>query len=354
MLRPHAEAIGWMLFPQARKAGGFLCIGSIHGEPGDSLKITLRGPKAGSWADYAMSPNEPLAKGDLLKLLQHTVGGGDLGRGVAEAKRYLNLDSMDPRALERVRERAVKARAKSEAEQAGHDEKRRRQSEGLWQSAAQSTPSSPPVRYLQGRGIDFAVLGRLPGAIRFHPRVWHGELRREVPAMVTKFTALDGSHAATHVTFLEYSNGVWRKLQGVEASKQIHCGLYWGAHIPLWKGRWRGKLADLPAGTPVEVSEGIEDGLSYAMANPDARIVAAGTLGNIGAMLLPAQAGQLTILAQRDSKPEPIAALEAAIKAQQQRARGAGIERAVACRWPPEGIKDWNDWLRADAGGGVE
>ena len=43
--------------------------------------------------------------------------------------------------------------------------------------------------------------------------------------------------------------------------------------------------------------------------------------------------------------PEKREALERAIAAQQQRAREAGSDREVACRWPRPEFKDWNDWL---------
>ncbi len=172
----------------------------------------------------------------------------------------------------------------------------------------------------------------------------------------------DGKHAATHQTFLQLGPRGWTKLPPIEqvdestgeirmvqVAKKIF-GPAWlhGAHIPLWKGAHPGKLADLPAGASVEASEGIEDGLSFAMAHPAARVVAAGTLGLIGQMRLPPQVGQLNILAQRDDKEAAQAALEDAIRTQQQRAREDGVERTIACRWPPEGVNDWNDWLMGE------
>lgn len=363
LLRDHAEALGRMLFPHAVLAGGFLCIGSLQGEPGDSLKIQTRGPKRGTWADYATSDSDPRGKGDMLKLLQLTIGGGDFKRGIAEAKRFLNLDSMDPGALERLQEKAKKARVRQERSKASEDERKRRNAEGLWQAAAKLTPSSPPALYLAGRGIDFAMLGHLPGAIRFYAGLNHAETGKTLPAMVTKATLLEGRHAATHVTFLHYEAGKgWVKLPPIEqidaatgevkrvdASKKIFSPLYWGAHISLWKGGQQCKLADVRPGTRVFVSEGIEDGLSYAMADPEARVIAAMTLGNIGQLALPPQAGDLTLLAQNDSKPEPIAALEDAVLKQQRQARlhDAQAPRTVRLKYPPPGIKDWNDWLRA-------
>lgn len=349
MLRQQPEGLCWHLFPNGKKAGGHFVIGSVEGEAGKSLRVTLRGPKVGTWADYSRAPGEPGGKGDMLKLLQLALGL-DIGGAVAEAKRWLQIESLDPNALERQRLRARHAQERSERDHAENVERKRRAAVALWATSSPLVPSSPPVKYLEGRGIDFGVLGRLPGAIRFKPDMEHPEKDREWrgPAMITRFNALDGTPAAAHITFLErLPDGRWVKLRGVETVKKIHSPAYWGAHIPLWKGaQAHRKLADIKPGTPVEVAEGIEDGLSYAMANPEARIVAAGTLGNIGQLVLPAQAGAMNILAQRDVKPEPIAALEAAIASQQKRAREDGSNRAVNCRWPGDGFNDWNDWLR--------
>lgn len=362
MLQPLAESIAWQLFPNAKRDGPYLCVGSLQGEAGKSLKIKVRGSDAGSWADYATSKGDPRGKGDMLKLLQLTLGNGDIGAAVREAKRMLSIDSMDPMKLERHRRAAAKAQARAEQRQMEDKERARAQAEGLWQSAAPLTPSSPPVLYLQGRGIDFARLGKLPGALRFHPEVWHAQLKRKLPAMVSKFSR-GGLHAATHVTYLELvgpANGPlrWVKLttagarrMGLPQDELLRTKIIrgpahtHGAHIALWKGETRGKLDDIPQGTPVEVAEGIEDGLSYAMAHPAARIVAAGTLGIIEVMHLPRQAGDLHLLAQNDDKAQPREALERAIAAQQRRAGEAGIPRTVACRWPRPEFKDWNDWL---------
>lgn len=364
MLRPHAESVAWQLFPAAKRDGPFLCVGSLHGEEGKSLKIKIKGPNAGSWADYATSQSDPRGKGDLLKLLQLTIAGGDMGRAVQEAKRILNLDSMDPRAMERHRAAAARAQARAEDRDRADQDKARRDAEGLWKFAQPPTPSSPHIQYLAGRGIDFAVLGHLPGALRYRHDVWHAQIRAKLPAMVSKFTAPDGTHAATHITYLDFRDGKWGKLtraaalrMGMDAQEELRTKIIRGpafkagAHIPLWKGAQsdgrpaRGKLADIPAGTAVHISEGIEDGLSFALADPSARVIAGGTLGIIGEARLPQQAGDCVILAQNDDKPEPIAALEAAIAAQQARAAAEGVQRVVRCRFPDPAFKDWNDWL---------
>lgn len=374
-LRGHAEAIGFMLFPAARKAGGFLNVGSLYGEPGDSLKIRLNGPKRGTWADYATSPGDPRGMGDMLKLLQLTLGAGDLKAGVEAAKKFLNLDTMDPRAMERMRLRAEKARARAEREAIDERDAKRRQAEGMWISAATQTPAMPPIKYLEGRGIDFSVLGHLPGAIRFYPKLVQAELSERAgtkmtcPAMVTKATDVFGRHAATHVTYLSFQAGRgWVKLppveieqadpatgevtiEAVECAKKIFGPWHsLGAHASLHKGdQPHRKLADVKAGTPIYVSEGAEDGLSYAMADPSARVIMAGTLGNIAKLVLPPQAGDLVLLAQNDTKEAALAAREAAIKAQELQARQQGSDRKVRLKLPPPIVKDWNDWLRLPA-----
>lgn len=346
LLNAQAEAVCWMLFPAGKRDGRFFCVGSIHGEPGNSLKVHIQGLKQGGWADYARSPNEPGAKGDMLALIQHGLCGGDIGEAVKQAKRFLAIDSMDPEVLARMQKRAAAQAAKAAAEHENERAKKRRKAWNKWHFASVLTPSSPPVRYLQGRGIDFARLGKIPGCLRFG-QAYQCELDRQVPAMLTAFVDEDG-HAATHVTYLHReANGDWVKLPGVERQKEIYGPHYWGAHIPLWKGEQRVPLAGVRPGTPIEVAEGIEDGLSYALARPEARVIVAGNVGNIGALRLPPHVGDLIIVAQRDPPgSDAERSLEEAVRAQQEQARAQGSPRAVRLRFPPPGVKDWNDWLR--------
>jgi hypothetical protein len=351
MLKPETERLCWFLFPSGKAIGGYFNIGSVDGEPGKSLKVNLRGPKRGGWVDYTVPKGHPRGDGDLLDLIQQALGLDKAG-AVNEAKRFLHLENMDPNLMARARERAKVAQERAERRALGDVERRARNAHNLWRTSSPLVPSSPPVKYLAHRGIDFAKLGKLPGAIRFKPDMIHAELGRDrpQPAMITRMIALDGTTAAAHVTFLERrADGIWVKLREVADKKKIF-GPAWdlGAHMPLWKGAQNGTLRDIAPGTAVEVSEGIEDGLSFAMADPTARVVAAGTVGLIGQMRLPVQAGQLNILAQRDDKEQAVEALKEAIRKQQIAAREDRSERVVACRWPKRGFKDWNDWLRGE------
>jgi len=351
MLKQEAERVCWFLFPNGRVLGGYFQIGSVDGEPGQSLKVTLRGPKRGGWTDFTQPKGSDRGNGDMLDLIQQALGLDKRG-AIEEAKRFLHIENMDPNLIARQRERARVAQERAERKAAGKIESRRRHAHQLWRTSSPLVPSSPPVKYLQHRGIDFAHLGKLPGAIRFKPDMIHAELGRDrpQPAMITRMIALDGTTAAAHITYLERRpDGVWTKLRAVESKKKI-LGPAWdvGAHIPLWKGAQDCTLRDIAPGTEVECSEGIEDGFSFAMANPGARVIAGGTLGLIGRVQLPPQAGQFNILAQRDTEEQAIETLKESIRQQQLRGREDRSNRIVACRWPPPGIKDWNDWLRGE------
>ena len=240
-------------------------------------------------------------------------------------------------------------RQKSEEEAAKQKQESAR---GLWQFAA-PMKGTPAQSYLESRGIDFAKLGKLPGAIRYRHDCWNAELRRNIPAMVTAIIDLDGKHIATHRTFLEHAGKGWTKAR-LDTPKSI-LGAFKGAAMPMHKGACNKTLRDIDAGIPVYVSEGIEDALTIAMADPSRRVLAAGTLDKIGSLVLPPQAGDLVIVGQWDKrqpdKPrDAVAALEACIAQQQEQAEEQMTElgevRRVSILWPPPEYKDFNDVLR--------
>lgn len=258
---------------------------------------------------------------------------------------------------DRAREKRLRA-AMADAE------KRKRNARGLWHHSAvmQGTPAQ---LYLEGRGIDFAALGRFPGAIRFRHDCWNTELGREIPAMVTAMTVLAGEMVAAHRTYLEFVRGRWVKAD-LDMPKMT-LGDYAGAHIALNKGEvGRMPLRDVPEGTTVHISEGIEDGLTVAMADPAVRLIAAATLGNIGAVDLPDSVSDVVMVGQRDEEDRALRALaarRAGDEALAQKHEDAAMKinaafnsqiaahqargRTVLCMWPDDGFKDFNDQLRS-------
>ena len=51
LLAQRCEEIVRDLLPNGEKKSGEWCVGSIQGEKGESLKVHLKGAKAGVWAD---------------------------------------------------------------------------------------------------------------------------------------------------------------------------------------------------------------------------------------------------------------------------------------------------------------
>ncbi len=269
------------------------------------------------------------------------------------------LDFNDPAKVRELEE----ARAAREADAAKDAEGRRSRAESLWRGAepiGRDGVATPALAYLQGRMIDFAALGKLPGALRWRPDIGHPDFKgrkdNRHAAMIAAIFALSGQIVGCHRTYLDISGwdfarraGVVIKLGGVSDAK-LTLGPSLGGHIPIWKGEHRHPLKDIPAGTDVYLSEGIEDGGSVAVSDPTRRVICGVSLSKLGAVELPEQMGALVLIGQRDKVGSAAAdAFERVIAAHQ--ARG----RKVKLMMPPVGFKDFNDVLTGkamtDAGG---
>ncbi|MFN7027858.1 MAG: toprim domain-containing protein [Sphingopyxis sp.] len=343
LLEQRIESLVGELLPNARKDGKEMCVGSIHGEPGQSLRIHVgAGSRRGWWVDFAGGED----KGDALKLVAVVLFGGDIKRAVAWAKGWLGLDDSDPARIERVKLQA-RAHAEQKARDASVEEERARQgARRRWHQAAPLSRGDLVATYLARRGIDLTQLGRAPGAIRYHEALQYGfgEGSVVLPAMVSMITNLAGEHIATHRTWLKPDGsdkagvaelGVDHRGRPRDAKKVM--GKYLGGHIPIWKGAQACPLRDIAPGTDIYVSEGVEDGLTAAIADPSLRIVAMIALSNLIDLQLPPQMGRLILLNQNDPPGS---------KADQAKRRGIAHHRAQGRRVflvsPPAGAKDLN------------
>ncbi|MEA3053541.1 MAG: hypothetical protein QOG72_2444 [Sphingomonadales bacterium] len=342
LLKGRAENLCFELFPNGRREGrDRFRIGSLAGEAGQSLWVEIGGGKCGNWRDGAGGTVAGRDRGDLLWLVACALFGGDLGQAVAWAKSWLQLDDQDPARLERHRIEA-KAAGEARARQAAEGDRRARASARKRWHMGVPIPGTPVEIYLASRGICLRALGRAPGALRFNPEVQYGfgDGAARMPAMLAAVTALDGEHVATHRTWLAPDGSDKAAAPpGVEGFKPKKVlGRFEGAHIPLWKGACGSMpLRDVPEGTDIWVSEGIEDGLTAACADPSLRVIAGISVSNIGTLELPPKIGALVILAQNDPPgSDAEKALGRAIAA--QRARGVRVKVAR----PPRDVKDVN------------
>ncbi|HEX4045431.1 MAG TPA: toprim domain-containing protein [Gammaproteobacteria bacterium] len=85
MLAKNALFVSRDLFPNGKQRGAEWCIGSMRGEAGDSLKIHLKGSKAGVWSDFATGES-----GDLLDLWA-SKNNISLIEAIKDCRNYFNL-----------------------------------------------------------------------------------------------------------------------------------------------------------------------------------------------------------------------------------------------------------------------
>lgn len=343
MLKDQIESLVGEIFPNAMKEGHELCVGSIAGEKGQSLRINIgNGSKRGWWKDFSGTE-----KGDALKLIACALFAGDIKKAVAWAKSWLRLDDQDPDRIKR-HQLEVKARSEERAKAAQVErDKATNRARSRWHQAG-SIAGTVLETYLKHRAIDFRPLGRAPGALRFHAGLAYGYKGPVLPAMVAMITNLAGEHIATHRTWLR-PDGTGKAGEaeiGLDQRGRVNdpkkvMGGYWGGHIPIWKGRHSQPLRDIPPGTDVYSGEGIEDTATCALAQPHDRFICHISVGNLEALELPPQIGRLFVLAQNDAPgSDADFAFRRAIKA--LRARGVRVE----IRRPPDDFKDWNDLAR--------
>lgn len=317
-----------------------------------SFCIHLSGAKAGSWKDFAVGNVAGQGYGDVLDLIALSLGC-DMTGAMREARGFLGLQSDSPEDIERRKRAAAQSaerRKRAEAEVRAKKLNRTRAAVALWLGGQERIKGTPVEFYLRDqRGIDLAELGRQPSVLRFVPKCkyYHEDPHTgEVfdgyyPAMVAMITNGRGENVAVHRTYLALrKDGQWDKAP-VPAAKKV-LGDYLGASIHLWKGIGPrggkpGSLRKVADGAHVYIAEGIEDALSAVMLKPEARILAAIALGNMGAVDLPPAVTDVTLIADLDENETARNALHRAIAAHQKAGRRV---RVFQNRW---GGKDLND-----------
>jgi hypothetical protein len=341
--RGRVEAIGRDCLPGAIKDGQYLKAGSIGGERGGSLVLNLAGANKGMWKDWSGTD-----QGDMIGLVERTKFGGDRGKAVQWLKSFLGLDHLDPGRIAQVRAEAAQADADMQAEAEKEAEAKKRGARSLWLNGTPSIEDTPAARYLDARGIRMGVLGHWPRSLRFHSEVWNRDAGVKLPAMVSQVILPTGEHVATHRTWLGRcpTTRTWVKADGADlgvprgnAKKML--GKSRGGFIPLRKGASQQAMGRMRRPETLYVTEGIEDGLTVAMCKPDARVIAAYSLGNLGAIEFPPEIETIVLVADRDDGAQEQEKLERAIARQQ--ARGHRVQLVL----PPPGLKDVNAWLLA-------
>ena len=357
MLNQRIEALCRALLPGGVKDGFYWRCGSLGGEAGDSLGVHLGGRRQGMWVDFnghTFGAKDGLA-GDALDLVARVKFGGNRGDAIRWAKDWLGIERADPETLQEVR----REREQRSEEARDNAERRHQAALRLFLEAQPQLAGTAAEIYLRDtRGIDFAVLGRQPRSLRFHPGITHRETcartpdgqivwrtGRKCPCLVAAITGPDNKIHAVHLTFLErLADGSVVKLRDVKDAK-LTLGRYAGGAIRLWRGASKRPHSDPAAGEWVMTGEGIEDVATGVMAVPEMRAFVAVSLANMGSLWLPEAIEGVVILAQNDpatnERGEPHPARVAL-------ARGIAHFKAIGKRVrlvrPPVFVKDINEY----------
>lgn len=75
------------MYPKAKRDGNYMCIGSVNGEAGESLRVYLSGANEGRWGDYASDGD----RGDLIDLWFKRYGVVKYSDGLKDIKSYLGI-----------------------------------------------------------------------------------------------------------------------------------------------------------------------------------------------------------------------------------------------------------------------
>lgn len=333
MLAARIDALVPAILPAARRDGREWAVGSCAGEPGASMKIHRGSARPGVWQDFAAGEG-----GDALQLVAAVLFGGDLRRAAAWSRSWLGLDTLPPDRLQQAR-RDVQERAAQTAGQAEEqEERRRRAARAIWFNASGNVLGTPVYEYLRCRGIDLRRMPRLPRAIRYASACRY-DAARSFPAMVTAVTDAQGEMIAVHRTYLERAKPFrWGKA-GVRDPKRV-LGGFRGGFVRLARGKSGRPLKDAPPDDEIVITEGIEDGLTIALARPASRVLCAVSLGNIQNVRLPAQCRDVVLAADNDA---PGSAAAGALRRAVDVLTGQG--RSVRIVHSPKG-KDFNDFWR--------
>lgn len=336
LLQARIEALARDLAPEGSRSGKYWiakCPWRADRKAG-SFWIALRGAP-GSWRDEATGD-----KGDVFRLIERVHGLANFADVATWSRNWLGMGpALDPAAVRQAKARVEHDRARHDMRDAQRLEENRNRAHAMWLKCTAHLEGSPVETYLNGRGIWLAELARLPGCLRWHPCLKHREAGRVFPTMVVLMTGADDKPQAIHRTWIA-PDGSGKA--AVDPARKIWPS-FSGATMRLARGETRLSAADAVRRGQVDkllICEGVEDGLSLAVACPEYRVWAAGALGNLQHIKLPDCTAEVVVAADNDwGKPQAERLLKRGLEALAAQRRPVKVARS------PIG-KDVNDALR--------
>lgn len=303
LLVARVESLARELAPEGRRQGGYWMARNPTraDRHGGSFWVRM---DTGAWKDEATGDG-----GDVFKLIGYALALPQFKDQLAWARGWLGLGAMPDVQRRALAAEASAAQRAREAERAAEAEKAVNAARAIYFNSKRTGPiaASPAGRYLAGRGIRISDLARVPGALGWLPDGWHREETDDPampkltrwPVMVAALTADDGTIVAVHRTWIA-ADGSGKA--PVEPARKIWPS-YGGAAIRLWRGASGLSIDDAAKQGLLEtlvLCEGVEDGLSLALSCPEHRIWAAGSLGNLASIRLPASVDRVIVCKDND------------------------------------------------------
>lgn len=339
LLQARIEALARDIAPEGSRSGKYWiakCPWRADRKAG-SFWISLRGAP-GAWRDEASGE-----KGDVFKLIERSQGLAKFQDVAAWARNWLGMGpALDPGAVQKAKARIEYDRDKADARDAQKLAENRNRAQSLWLKCVAHLEGSPVETYLNSRGIWLGELERVPGCLRWHPCLQHYEAKRVFPAMVVLMTGADDKVAAIHRTWIA-PDGSGKA--PVEPVRKIWPS-FSGATMRLARGETGLSAIEATRRGMVDkliLCEGVEDGLSLAVACPGYRVWAAGSLGNLANIKLPDCCAEVIVAADNDwGKPQAEKLLKRGLEALAAQRRPVKVARSSIG-------KDFNDALRGAA-----
>jgi hypothetical protein len=312
-----------------------------------SFVIWTQGSAAGAWKEFAGIQ----AKGDIFGLIGYVRGLQEKIDAYWWALDYLGLERGRIRTKaddQLARERREKDAAAARVKDAQAAEAKQRQLFGLWLGLP-PIAGTPAERYLREvRGIPLERLKHPPGALRWAERVeWvdpeTGEVFEWRHVMVSAMTA-GKKVTALHRTWLKPDGSG----KAGRTKDKTMIGSASGAAIRISagpSGLSPTRAESAGRSDPLIITEGIEDALTLAVARPDCRVWAAGSLDLMRLFPWPGCASAVVLAADNDwDKPEAVKAFERVEAYWRRNAHGRSVHIVRAAAG-----KDFNDMARGVA-----
>ena len=308
----------WGLGGGYRDGHDWVCCNPLRGDrTAGSFRIALTGALQGLVVDFAGEAFPGAGRQSVSPLSYHIalMHHGDKKVGIQWCKDWLGLSGRDPEAL-RVSHRAMQSFDDRPIQDEEAVAKRRRLAQRCY-LAGVLIQDTPGWEYFKGRGLD---LGKLPGpinAMRFNPKCYCGEVKKELPAIVMAINSMKGEFFGVHRIWIDQRrDGKWGKHPGLKNPKKAF-GAYAGGVIRLWNGQrvlprtgevvYGRDFASEKGPMRVHITEGPEDGVAVALACPDERVHCAVSVSNWHGLAYPDKVEEVVLWKQADTEGSPAA-----------------------------------------------